>query len=71
MGITNQVSVTLLGNLASLKKFVHVKYRNPAVMGTLSLTHKCVYYCILYIRKGLHFTQHTFMYIMFGTYRGQ
>jgi hypothetical protein len=40
MRITNQVSVTILENLASLKKIVHVKYQNPAVVGTLSVMHK-------------------------------
>jgi hypothetical protein len=49
MGITNQVSVTVLENLVSLKKIVHVTYQNPAVMGTLSLMHKCLFYYIPYI----------------------
>jgi len=49
MEITTQVSVTVLENLASIKKIVHVKYQIPAVIGTLSLIHKCLYYYIPYI----------------------
>jgi len=61
-GITNQIPVTELENLESLKKIVHVKYRNPAVMGTLTLMHKCIYYYIPYVRRCLSFRQRTFMY---------
>lgn len=62
MGKTNPV--TVLEILASLNKIVHVKYQNPAVMGNLSLMHKCLYYNIPYIRRCLHCMQHTFRYIM-------
>jgi hypothetical protein len=67
IGITKQISTAALENTDSLKKIIHSEHQNTAVMGTLSVMHKCLIYYIPYLRRGLHFTQTTFIN-MFGAY---